>query len=152
MVDSDVLQGLYSADLILSTLRDVMKKVQLQSDEKSLALASWGRVWPDKNKCRMWIDCAGSNTVGPVYSSSTYALHLSPYRKATTIIQIHIHSVQLQAPNSITTVGSLLLTTTIKLPYHPSYSQQKPPLHRLFLLTKLHIHTGREHNQFTVVV
>ena len=64
MVDSDVLQGLYSADLILSTLRDVMKKVQLQSDEKSLALASWGRVWPDKNKCRMWIDCAGSNTVG----------------------------------------------------------------------------------------
>ena len=88
MVDSDVLQGLYSADLILSTLRDVMKKVQLQSDEKSLALASWGRVWPDKNKCRMWIDCAGSNTVGPVYSSSTYALHLSPYRKATTIIQI----------------------------------------------------------------
>ena len=143
MVDSDVLQGLYSADLILSTLRDVMKKVQLQSDEKSLALASWGRVWPDKNKCRMWIDCAGSNTVGPVYSSST--VHSYDYNS-------NIHSVQLQAPNSIITVGSLLLTTTIKLPYHPSYSQQKPPLHRLFLLTKLHIHTGREHNQFTVVV
>ena len=90
VVDSDVLQGLYSADLILSTI-----------------------------------------TLVPLQKSYDY--------------NSNIHSVQLQAPNSIITIGSLLLTTTIKLPYHPSYSQQKPPLHRLFLLTKLHIHTGREH-------